>query len=417
MGIIKAAINSVTGNLADQWLEVIEPAQAQSSDVILRGVQVSTKKGVNKKRDENVISNGSVIHVYPNQMMLLVESGKIVDYSSEEGYYTVYLSSAPSVFNGQLKESVKESFERFKFGGQPSQNQKVYYINLKEITGLTFGTPQPISFFDTRLGTVLFVRAHGRYSLKIVDPILFFNENYQKNSANVNIETLNLQLRDEFLGALQTAIGQMSVDGINLVNLMAQVSSLSKYMSDVLDEEWKSRGLAIDKVGISSLNYDEESQKILRMHSQGTIMSNPNVREGYVQSTIASGINAAASNPAGAGSAFMGMGMGMNVASGFMQGATQNNAMQMQQQQQQQNANAWSCSCGQGGNTGNFCSGCGKAKPAPVSGWKCACGAVNTGKFCSECGKPQPEAASSWKCSCGQENTGKFCAGCGSPKQ
>ncbi|MBQ2933322.1 MAG: SPFH domain-containing protein [Clostridia bacterium] len=67
----------------------------------------------------------------------------------------------------------------------------------------------------------------------------------------------------------------------------------------------------------------------------------------------------------------------------------------------------WKCSCGAEGNTGKFCSECGKPKAEP---WTCSCGQENTGKFCSECGKAKPEA---WTCSCGAVNSGKFCSECG----
>ena len=51
----------------------------------------------------------------------------------------------------------------------------------------------------------------------------------------------------------------------------------------------------------------------------------------------------------------------------------------------------WTCeSCGQAGNTGNFCSNCGTAKPDEK--WECdQCGETgNTGNFCSNCGAVRP---------------------------
>ena len=75
--------------------------------------------------------------------MMLVDGGKIVDYTAEEGYYKVDNSSLPSLFNGSFKDSLKESFNRFKYGGVTPTAQKVYYINLQEIKGIKFGTPNP----------------------------------------------------------------------------------------------------------------------------------------------------------------------------------------------------------------------------------------------------------------------------------
>ena len=74
-------------------------------------------------------------------------------------------------------------------------------------------------------------------------------------------------------------------------------------------------------------------------------------------------------------------------------------------------SNGWKCSCGAEGNTGKFCSECGKPKAEP---WKCSCGAENMGKFCSECGAAKPEA---WTCSCGAVNSGKFCSECGKKRE
>ena len=83
MGIIKAAINAVGGGLADSWLEVIEPSPMGDNTLICPGQLVSQNgKSQNKKGSENIVSNGSVIHVYDNQMMILIDGGKIVDFTA-----------------------------------------------------------------------------------------------------------------------------------------------------------------------------------------------------------------------------------------------------------------------------------------------------------------------------------------------
>ena len=148
MGLINAAASAVSGALADSWLETIEPDTMNEGTLMVSGVQVRKGKGSNTKSTSNVISNGSVIHVYPNTMMLLIDGGKIVDYCAQEGYYKVSLSSAPSLFNGEFGDALKDTWERFKFGGTPSSNQKVYYINLSEIKGIKFGTKNPVNYFD-----------------------------------------------------------------------------------------------------------------------------------------------------------------------------------------------------------------------------------------------------------------------------
>ena len=77
------------------------------------------------------------------------------------------------------------------------------------------------------------------------------------------------------------------------------------------------RGMEIQAVGIGSISYDEESQKLINMRNQGAMLSDPSVREGYVQGAMARGVEAAGSNSAGAAQAFMGVGIGMNAGAGM----------------------------------------------------------------------------------------------------
>ncbi|MEH7386459.1 SPFH domain-containing protein [Bacillus sp. JJ1521] len=423
MGIIKAAVSAVKGNLADQWHEVIEPQAMSDTTVMSVGVKVRAKdrRNQNFKGTDSTISNGSVIHVYPNQFMILVDSGKIVDYTAEEGYYQVVNSSQPSLFNGQFEEALHETFNRFKFGGVPSTSQKVYFINLQEIKGIKFGTRNPINYFDNFYNAELFLRAHGTYSIKIVDPIKFYMEAIPRNKSNVDINDINGQYLSEYMNALQTAINKMSLDGIRISHVTSKGMELAKYMAEVLDEDWtRMRGMQVESVGINSITYDEESQKLINMRNQGAMLQDPSVREGYVQGAIARGLEAAGSNEAGSMQGFLGMGMGIQGTSGFMGAASETNRQQMQQQterqqsQQTANPNQWKCSCGQT-NIGNFCSDCGSPKQEPQKDtWKCQCGQENSGKFCSNCGSKKPEELTCNNCGFKPSNqNAKFCPECG----
>ena len=400
MGIIKALAGAIGGSLADQWLEVVEPDNMGQTTVMTRGVQVrkDSSRNSNTKGSSDMISNGSIIHVYPNQFMMLLDGGKIVDYTAEEGYYKVQNSSAPSLMNGQFGDTLKETFQRLKYGGIPSSSQKVFYINLQEIKGIKFGTRTPIQYFDNFYNSELFLRAFGSYSIKITNPMLFYFEACPRNATRVEIDQINEQYLDEFMSALQAAINQMSADGTRISYAPSKSVELSKYMAQTLDTDWKEmRGIEVQSVGIASISYDEESQKLINMRNQGAMLSDPSVRQGYVQGAVARGMEAAGSNSAGAAQAFMGMGMGMGAAGNFMGAMTEANAAQMQQQAAQQQAAP-------------------AAPAAPAAGsWKCACGADNTGKFCTQCGKPKP-VADTWTCKCGAVNTGKFCPECGAKK-
>lgn len=446
MGIIKAVASAVGGALADQWLEAIEPDDMGDRIVFARGVQVRRGKGSNTKGSSDIVSNGSVIHVYPNQFMMLVDGGKVVDYTAEEGYYTIDHSAMPSMFNGQFGEALKESFNRIRFGGITPTAQKVYYVNLQEIKGIKFGTRNPVNYFDNFYNAELFLRAHGTYSIKVTDPLKFYGEVIPKNADRVDIDSINEQYLSEFLEAFQTSVNQMSADGTRISFVTSKSRELGRYMADTLDEEWnKLRGMEIQSVGIASITYDEESQNLINLRNKGAMMGDPGIREGYVQSTIAEGLKNAGSNSAGSLAGFMGMGFGMQTGGGFMGAASNTNMQQMQNQGNWSAAGARQTGMdpgpgapggtaragmnpGAGAPVGTAQSGVNPGAGAPVgtaqsgmnpgpgtAGWYCPnCGTPNSGKFCSECGNPRP--AADWTCSCGTVNSGKFCSECGKPR-
>lgn len=405
-GIFQAGLNAIKGNLGDQWLEAIEPNGMGEGVVFCSGARLrpDDERAGNRKGTPDVISNGSYIHVYDNQAMLLVDNGAIVDFSAEPGRFEVENSSTPSVFKGQLPESVRDTFERFKFAGGTPNKQLAFYVNLQEIKGIKFGTPQSIQYFDAFYNAELFIRCHGTFSIKIVDPILFYREAIARNATHVHIDDIKEQYLSEFLEGLQAAINQLSIDGIRVSQVTAKTVELSRYMRDALDEDWlKLRGIEIVSVGIASLSYDEQSRKIIDMRSEAGVFSDPNVREAYVQTSIARGIEAAGSNEAGATTAFWGMGMGMQAGGNFMQSASASNQASMAAQQQQAAgasgvsapaAASWACTKCSAQSVGNFCSTCGEARPAaPAAGAFCTnCGHQFEGerpRFCSQCGHAQ----------------------------
>ena len=461
MGIIRAAIDSIGGGLADSWLEVIEPSEMDMRTVFAPGVSVpqgrNDKRNSNTKGTSNTVSNGSIIHVYEHQMMILVDGGAIVDYTAEPGYFKVDNSSLPSLFNGQFGASVKETFNRIKFGGTTPGVQKVFYINTAEMAGINFGTKTPINYYDGVYDMDLNVRAFGKFSIALTENPLEFYKKVIPTSAVTNNEAvdigdlINENYIMEFLDALQQALTEISANNVRIsqISTRANRDLLKSTISDLLYESWRrDRGIVIGDVGVT-VSYDDETKKILTERNKGAMLKDATIREGYVQGSVARGLEAAGSNANGSMAGFMGMGIGMNAGGNFMGAASNNNMQQMQMQQQaayqqqQQQAqpqqpqsepapapapapavDGWTCSCGKTGNIGKFCAECGSPKPAPADNgpWTCPeCGNQNSGKFCANCGTKKPEKPKKIKCDkCGYEPDmsgpiPKFCPNCGDP--
>ena len=430
MGLIKAIAGAAGGVLADQWKEYFYCDSIEPDVLVVKGQKrTSDKRSSNTHGEDNIISNGSIIAVNDGQCMIIVEQGKVAEICAEPGEFKYDSSTEPSIFNGDLGDSIKATFKnigkRFTFGGDTAKDQRVYYFNTKEIIGNKYGTANAVPFrvVDNNIGLDIdiSIKCFGEYSYKIVDPILF----YTNVCGNVDDEyeraSIDSQLKTELLTALQPAFAKISEQGIRYSALPGHTTEIADALNEVLTKSWKEkRGLAVASFGVSSVKASEEDEQMIKEAQRNAINRNPNMAAATLVGAQAQAMQDAAKNQ-GAGGAMFGF-AGMNMAQNAG-GMNAQNLFAMGQQQQQAApapaaANSWTCSCGTV-NTGKFCANCGKPMPAPApaaGSWVCECGTANTGKFCANCGKPKPADNGPWTCSCGTQNTGKFCANCGKPR-
>ena len=436
MGLIKAAFGAAGGVLADQWKEFFY-CEAIPADVLaVKGKKKVTGRSSNTKGDDNIITNGSVIAVANGQCMLIVEQGQIVDMCAEPGEYTYDTSTEPSLFTGDLGESIKGVFQnigkRFTFGGEAPKDQRVYYFNTKELTGNKYGTPSPVPFrvVDQRAAVDLDIgiRCFGEYSIRLKNPMLFYTNVCGNVSEDFKTEQIAGQMKTELLTALQPAFAKISEMGIRYSSLPGHTLELAEALNEQLSSRWRDlRGIEIVSFGVSSVKANEEDEQMIKEMQRNAAFLDPSRAAAHLVGAQASAMQSAAANPnAGPAMAFMGMGM-----AGQMGGMNAQNLYQMGAQQQPAPTPApapapapaapsgWVCSCGATA-TGKFCPECGKPKPA-ADGWTCSCGAVNKGKFCAECGAKKPAGVPQYKCDkCGWEpddpaHPPKFCPECGDP--
>lgn len=397
MGLLKAGAGALGGVLADQWKEFFYCDSLDSDTLVAKGEKRVGKRSSNTKGTDNIISNGSVISVNEGQSMIIVESGKVVEFCAEPGEFVYDSSTEPSIFCGSLGESIKKSFaevgKRFTFGGDAPKDQRVYYFNTKEITGNKFGTPAPVPFrvtLDESMNYKLSVdlRCNGVYSYKIADPLLFYTNVSGNVEYTYDRSELDDMLKSELLDALRPAFAKVSAMKIMYSEIPAHTKEVTGALAGELSSEWREkRGIELYAVSINGVSIPDDQRKKITEWEENLMTMNPNMAASRIVGSQADAMRTAAGNPNGAAAGFFGMGMAGNAG-----GANAANLFAM------------------GANTENS---------APKTGWTCSCGAVNTGKFCSECGKPNPGAAPKYKCNkCGwvpenPENPPKFCPECG----
>ena len=390
MGLIKAAQAATGTVMADQWKEFFYCDSLDNDTLLVRGKKRTGSRSSNTNGNDNIISNGSGIAVADGQCMLIVDQGKIAEVCAEPGEYTYDTSSEPSIFAGNLSDSIKNTFltigKRFSYGGDTGKDQRVYYINTKEITDNKFGTANPVWFrvVDKRinLDKDIEIRCNGVYSFKT-----------------------------EFVDALQPAFAKIAEMEIRPSQIPAHATEIGDAMNEILTKKWSEiRGLSIVSVAFNPVTLKEEDAEAIRQAQNTSMYTDPSMMAATLGMAQAEAMKNAASNPNGAMMGFMGMNMasgGMNIQGLYDQGAAQKQAQQEQQVQKEQNqANGQDPQAGEPQNLKNKAAA--PAAGGEIASWTCSCGQVNNGRFCIECGKPKPQDDDSWTCSCGTLNKGKF---------
>ena len=406
MGLIKAAAGATGGVFGDQWKEYFYCESIPAEVLVTKGHKKVSGRSSNKHGSENIITSGSVIAVNDGQCMLIVEQGKVVDVCAEPGEYKYDASTEPSIFCGNLGEGIRSVFhqigKRFTFGGETPKDQRVYFVNTKELIGNKYGTPNPVPFrvVDSNVGLDMdiSIKCFGEYSYRITNPILFYTNVCGNVEEDYEREEIDSQLKSELMTALQPAFARISEMGIRYSALPGHTEELAETLNQILSAKWDNlRGIRIVSLGVSSVKASQEDEVMIKELQRNAAFRNPTMAAAQLVGAQSAAMQAAASNEkTGPAMAFAGMNLagnagGMNAQNLFAMGQQMNQHQTPVQQPAQgvplQKRDSWTCVCG-AVNTGKFCSECGT--PRPDGPWTCSCGTVNKGKFCSECGKPRP---------------------------
>ena len=385
MGLLRATTGSISQVIGDQFKEFITPATSDKTVLVQKGV-VNHGSG-NSNPTEGIITNGSKIVIPEGYAMMIVDNGAIKEFSAEAGEFIWDQSSEPSVFEGGffkgIGDSIKRIGNRITFGGQPAHDQRVYYVNLLNITGNKFGSTNTETIFVE-------ITFFGEYSFKVVDPTILITNvlgSMPKDEVSVE-EVVGGQLKMEFTSNVSTCIADlMTSNNISFNTVQKYKNEVVKVMNNLLDESWvKQYGLEIQDMALN-INASDESKAIIR---EVDAEISREKRRGDMYAANPSGMMAAATadamvnaskNENGAMMGFMGMNMSQNVGANVMDSA--NN---ITPNQPTQNVNPTEVvmsnvkveekkeNVEESSNIPKFCSDCG----TPV-----------TGKFCSSCGKQQ----------------------------
>lgn len=365
MGFLKGAWDAAKGSLgagfANQWLEYMTVPQGFDGQALVGRAAPMKKEGSannDGQEDAFIISDGSRFEVPENTALVLVENGGITAVIAEPGRYTYTTQDIPEaksffVGDGFFASTFGQSIEQFKFGGQPSNKQLAFYVNLRPIAGLQYGTRTPAVYDDAKYGGIqMAVVSHGTYTVKIVDPILFMKNaiapDFLTGTTGKTIfsladtgkdgGSLEDSLFNGFIGSLSTALSKFCAGGKSIPDIQAGLEDFAADVDEAVEQKhhWGTLyGLSVIDIQPAVIEWDEESQKTVdefrktamqgqaqaaAMGAIGQAMAQNGgaVGAAYSQATIAQGFKAAGENQSAGGGAtgMFGVGMALNQMGG-----------------------------------------------------------------------------------------------------
>jgi membrane protease subunit (stomatin/prohibitin family) len=203
---------------------------------------------------------------------------------------------------------VKNSWERFKFGGRPKSEQVAIYVSLQELSNNKFASASEIYWDDNYLNAQVGALVRGSYTLRITDPLSFIQKfvpnQYLKSGEMFDFTDINnaaaQQLFNEVVSSLASAFSSY-VNSSNKQNRMSRIQQdslgFALSLSEIVESsyKWKTdRGLEIVSVAIVSIEYDESTKEVLKTAQRADALAGSRGNSN-LQASVAAGIEAAGS--------------------------------------------------------------------------------------------------------------------------
>jgi membrane protease subunit (stomatin/prohibitin family) len=208
------------------------------------------------ERHGNEIKNGAKLIVRPGQDAVFVSEGQVAD-EFPSGTYTLETKNLP----------VLSTLQAWKYGFNSPFKAEVYFFNLKQFTGLKWGTSNPIVLRDRELGPVR-VRAYGSYSLRIAHPATLLR---QLISTDPRFETG--EITDQLRALLtQSFAGWLGKSELGIYDFAAHYGNIGESVRQALQPDFAQYGLELVHVVIENIGLPAEvEQAIDRRTSMGVV--------------------------------------------------------------------------------------------------------------------------------------------------
>jgi membrane protease subunit (stomatin/prohibitin family) len=262
-------------------------------------------------RYRNEIKHGAKLIVRPGQIAVFVSEGRIAD-AFEPGTHSLTTKNLP----------ILRTILSWQYGFESPFKSEVYFVSTRQITGLKWGTPNPIMLRDADFGPIR-LRAFGTYNLRCTDAKVLL-EQLVGTDGVYETDEVNELVRSVIASSFADVLGSSNVAALDLASKYQELAE--QVRQRVASQLGSGYGLDMPALFIVNVSLPEEVEKALDARSSIGVLGDMGR---YQQYQMGKAMVEAAQNPGGGGAA-EGMGMGMGFAM----------AQQMANQMAQQGAGA-----------------------------------------------------------------------------
>jgi len=246
------------------------------------------------ERYQNEIKNDAKLVVREGQVAVFINEGQLADVFTP-GTYTLNTQNLPLL----------TTLKGWKYGFNSPFKAEVYFVNTTLFTDEKWGTKNPITLSDERFGLVE-IRAFGTYAFKIDDAGKFIIDIVGTDNNFTNFE-INEHLKSLIATRFTDTVGEANLP-IELY--AANTTELSQTCKEVMEPEFLSVGISLEKFFIENVSMPEDLKKEIFEYSRIDKID----LDKLTKFKTAKAIEAAAKNEGGTAGAGMGMGMGFVLA-------------------------------------------------------------------------------------------------------
>ncbi len=269
-------------------IDVIEAPDQRSNELVVRVPEVGAGD----------FRLGSQLIVRESQRAVFYRDGKSLDVFGP-GRHTLTTANLP----------VLSSLLRLATEGKDIFTAEVYFVNMRELTDLKWGTPEPITLRDSDLGLVR-LRAFGQYSMQVADPKRFVDQFVGTQGLYRTAQIADF-LRGVIISRLTDVLGENMTSILDLPRLFDELSAA---LRATLQDDFTAMGLGLKQFRIISISPTEETAKAIDERASMGAIGDMNA---YMQFKAARAMGDAAQQPGGGSSEGLGMGAGLGMGMGM----------------------------------------------------------------------------------------------------